>query len=281
MKINLLLIALISLTVVSLACAGAAVNTSGTNGENTSADSAGSGSNGSSDNAAGDGSNAEETPVAHQEYEGIERIKFKSGSSSGSVKGSVKGYDRKDFVINGKKGQKMSVNLKSSSTFVYFNIADSKDGFAADMPMDPKPLDVRDWEGTLHKDGDYFIRVYLVRAEARRDGKADFTLDVSITGGSGAAEEAVALDKPQFFMCPGNLEIVATFRDASGKKKVEVEVGDTVLRLDLQPSGSGEKYADAGEKNVFWLKGKEALFEFRGKTYTCEWQEKAYRSDGD
>lgn len=277
MKLNILLIALISLTVVSLACGGAAVNTSGTNGENASADAPASGSNGSTEEAA-NGSNAEETPASHQEYEGIERIKFKAGSSSGSVKGSVKGYDRKDYVINAKKGQKMSVNLKSSSTFVYFNIADSKDGFAADMPMDPKPLDVRDWEGTLHKDGDYFIRVYLVRAEARRDGKADFTLDVSITGGSASSpEKGLALDKAHYFLCEeDNLGIFATFRESAGKKKVEVEVGDTVLRLDLQPSGSGEKYADAGDKNVFWLKGKEALLEYRDKTYTCGWREKAY-----
>ena len=37
------------------------------------------------------------------------------------------------------------------------------------------------WSGTLPADGDYTIQVYLVRAEARRGGKADFECTVFIT----------------------------------------------------------------------------------------------------
>jgi hypothetical protein len=36
------------------------------------------------------------------------------------------------------------------------------------------------WSSTLPTDGNYTIRVYLVRAEARRGGKADFEYTVSI-----------------------------------------------------------------------------------------------------
>lgn len=222
--------------------------------------------------------NTESTPPAESEsqpsstnmpsYEGIERINFKPGTSSGAVKGSVKGYDRKDYVVNARKGQEMTVNLKSSSTFVYFNISDAKDGFA--LETDPRPLDVTTWKGALPQDGDYFIRVYLVRAEARRNGTADFTLDVAIEGKPDKDREEVVLDKPFFYMCPEPMEVVATFREDQGKRKAEIEIGDTVLRLDLKPSGSGSKYADEGEKNIFWVKGDEALFEYRGKSYTCK-----------
>lgn len=256
------------------ACGG---NTATTNTGNGTGDNSANTSNSepaaanTNENAASNSENAantEETPAPADK--GVERIRFKAGATSGSVSGSVKGYDRKDFVVNGKKGQKMKVDLKSSSTFVYFNIADSKDGYAADMPTEPKPLDVTSWEGTLPKDGDYFIRVYLVRAEARRDGKADFTLNVSITGDAESGEKGMAMNKVHWFECPDRMEVGATFKKTSGNKEAYVEIGDTAMTLSLKPSASGEKYSDKGDKNVFWLKGEEALFDFRGKSYTCK-----------
>jgi hypothetical protein len=36
------------------------------------------------------------------------------------------------------------------------------------------------WAGKLRASGDYTIRVYLIQAEARRGGKADFQFTVSL-----------------------------------------------------------------------------------------------------
>jgi membrane-bound inhibitor of C-type lysozyme len=194
-----------------------------------------------------------------------ERVSFAKGASSASVKGSVKGYDTVDYVVNAGKGQTMSVSLKSSSSFAYFNIRPSKNGFATDMDGDPKPMEVSNWKGTLPKSGDYYIRVYLVRAEARRKGRADFTLNVAVTGGRD--EQAAVSEKPVFYSCDDRMEVVTTSK--AGGSKITLEVGDTVLTLSKVPSTSGAKFTDAGEKTVFWNNGNLALFDFRGKSYNC------------
>lgn len=261
---NAVLMSLIlALLTFAVGCGGAVpASNSETEATNATSDE-GSAPVAGSDTAATEDANAansEEEEKAPQS--GVEEIKFKPGFSSGSVKDSVEGYDRKDFSIRAKKGQKMTVKLKSASTSVYFNIADSKDGFAADMGTDPIPMDVKDWTGVLPKDGEYFIRVYLVRAAARRGAKADFTLDVSITGSAGSEKSA----KPQFYMCPDRMEIVVTFRD----KSAEVEIGDTVLRLVQRPSGNGSRYADPEEKNVLVLTGDNVSFTYRETTVTCK-----------
>lgn len=220
--------------------------------------------------------NASAEPTAEANVNGVtkteqgdeirtERVSFAKGASSATLKGSVAGYNVVDYVVNAQKGQTMSISLKTSSTFAYFNVRGSKDGFASELDVNPKAMEEKDWKAELPKSGDYYIRVYLVRAEARRDGKADYSLSISVTGGG--TKETAASEKPVFYDCPDRMEVVATLK--SGGDWVEVEIGDTVLRLNRVQSGSGSKFADRGEKNVFWLKGKEALLEYRGKSYTC------------
>jgi hypothetical protein len=68
--------------------------------------------------------------------------------------------------------------MKSNSSFAFFNVTT----VGADEPV---------WTGSqqgkekafnqkLDKDTEYEIEVYLAKAEARRQGKADFTLTVSL-----------------------------------------------------------------------------------------------------
>lgn len=194
--------------------------------------------------------------------EKIKRIEFKPGASSGSAKGTVKGYDRNDHVFRAKKGQKLSVKLKTSSTFAYFNVSDKADGFA--LEMDPRPLDVTTWDAAAPKDGDYYVRVYLVRAEARRDGKADYTLEVAITG-SGASS-APSAKKVDWFECSDRMEVAVMFEETGGKRMATVEVGDTVLRLPATTQMTAE-YGDG--RDSIKLEGDELTFKYRGKSYTC------------
>lgn len=263
-KLVLMSLILAALT-FSVGCGGTApASNSATEATNTTSDE-GSAPVAGSDTAATEDSNAANSDDEKAPQKGVEEIKFKPGSTSGSVKGSVEGYDRKDFSIRARKGQKMTVKLKSASTSIYFNIADSKDGFAAEMGTDPIPMDVKDWTGVLPKDGEYFIRVYLVRAAARRGAKADFTLDVSITGNGGG--EQASRPKPNWFDCRGLVDVPVTFMEKGGKRIAEIEIGDTVLRLPAT-STSGAEYGDG--KDSFVLVGDEATLKYRGKSYDCE-----------
>lgn len=106
-------------------------------------------------------------------------IKFAPGASSATVKSSITGRQIVDYKLRAKAGQTMSVALKTSNNANYFNV----------LPPGSKDVAVfigstsgNEWSGTLEADGEYTVRVYLMRSAGRRDEKANFTLTVGITG---------------------------------------------------------------------------------------------------
>lgn len=104
-------------------------------------------------------------------------VHFKKGASQASIKGHIKGRETIDYFLRAKAGQTMNVNLKTSHTGAYFNVlppgSDNEAIFIGQV-AGPK------FEGKLPKDGDYKIRVYLVRAAARRNESAKYTLTVKV-----------------------------------------------------------------------------------------------------
>lgn len=96
-------------------------------------------------------------------------VNFKPGTSGGAYNNTVTGYGTVDFYVKAKAGQTMSVKLTSPNTFLYFNVlSGSGDGEA----IADNAREVTEWSGQLPADGTYVIRVYLVRAEARRNKRA-------------------------------------------------------------------------------------------------------------
>jgi len=107
-----------------------------------------------------------------------ETVRFESGASSANLDGSIKGYDTVDYVLGAKGGQTMSVSMNTDNTANYFNVMPPKSETAIAIGS----ISGNEWSGTLPVDGDYTIRVYLMRSAARRDEQATYTLSVSITG---------------------------------------------------------------------------------------------------
>ena len=111
--------------------------------------------------------------------EGIRQVPvhFKKGASQATLKGHIKGRETIDYVLRARAGQTMTVNLKSSHTGAYFNVlppgSDNEAIFIGQVAGS-------NFEGKLPKDGDYTIRVYLVRAAARRNESAKYTLTVKV-----------------------------------------------------------------------------------------------------
>jgi hypothetical protein len=93
-------------------------------------------------------------------------VKFKPGSSGGTYSNTLTGYDTVDFYVKAKGGQTMSVNLTSANSYLYFVVL-SGSGEGDAVADDAR--EVTDWSGPLPSDGTYVVRVYLVRAEARRN----------------------------------------------------------------------------------------------------------------
>lgn len=108
------------------------------------------------------------------------RVSFDAGKSSAEAKGSITGYQVVDYVLGAKAGQEMTVAMKSSNRSSYFNVLPP----ASETALFIGSTSGKEWKGTLPTDGDYSIRVYLMRNAARRDETAEYTLSIRIAAGA-------------------------------------------------------------------------------------------------
>jgi hypothetical protein len=121
------------------------------------------------------------TGLAHA-ANGIRRetVTFARGTSSAQIEGRIEGHETIDYVIRAAAGQTLRVALKGKSNPQnYFNVLPPGSNDAAIFAGDTGG-DV--YQGMLPADGDYVLRVYLMRAAGRRDEGGTFTLSVGVTG---------------------------------------------------------------------------------------------------
>jgi hypothetical protein len=116
------------------------------------------------------------------------QVQFAKGASSATVKGSLKGDRTIDYKLRAKAGQTMSVTLKTSNAANYFNVLPPG---SSDVAVFVGSTSGNEWSGPLEADGEYTIRVYLMRSAARRDETANYTLTVGVTGSAAAARSAL------------------------------------------------------------------------------------------
>jgi hypothetical protein len=112
-------------------------------------------------------------------------IQFAKGQSSASIKGTIKGDQTIDYSLRARAGQTMSVTLATKHSANYFNVLPpGSNGEAIFIGSS----DGNEWTGALPADGEYKLRVYLMRSAARRNETANYTLTVGITGSPKAAD---------------------------------------------------------------------------------------------
>lgn len=118
-----------------------------------------------------------------------ERVQFKKGADSAVVEGSIKGYETVDYVLGARAGQHMKVSLATKHGATYFNILAPGEN---EVAMFNASVSQNLYEGALPADGDYKIRVYMMRSAARRNEVASYTLTVGITGSPKASDLGAA-----------------------------------------------------------------------------------------
>lgn len=105
-------------------------------------------------------------------------VKFRPGASSATYADTVTGYGSVDFYVKASAGQEMSVKLDSSNTFLYSVVLKDLESMEA---VADEARETTRWAGKLPADGTYVVRVYLVRAEARRNKRAvKFKIDIGV-----------------------------------------------------------------------------------------------------
>lgn len=179
-----------------------------------------------------------------------EPIHFKKGTSSATVKGSIKGYQTVDYLLGARAGQTMTVSLKTSNGANYFNVLPPGSNAAIAIGE----IVGNKWTGTLPADGEYTIRVYLMRSAARRNETAHYTLSVGITG-------------------HGDAKVAGTPYHATGKLPCSVGTdpkGSAQCSFGVIRGGQGkaEVHLAAPGYDVKLHKDKLRILRFDGRTVT-------------
>ena len=105
-----------------------------------------------------------------------QRVRFAAGTSSATVKGVIRGFAFRDYIVGARSGQSIELKLAAS--------AGPTPVFSVFLPGGgdlEEAAQMSEFSGTLPSNGDYVIRVGMMRAAARRKGSvSNFTLKISI-----------------------------------------------------------------------------------------------------
>lgn len=205
-----------------------------------------------------------------------ERVEFQSGSSGATVEGTITGHEVVDYVVGARAGQTMGVTLTTSHGATCFNV----------LPPDSENEAVfigstsgADSVGRLDLDGDWKIRVYMMRSAARRGEVADFDLDLTVRGDPDPNFALEANDfGPREWDARGDLGCVhggAPMQPAACPfKVVRYSSGGTVYAV--KPGGEGTRilYFDSGE----WSTDSDAVIAVakRSDLWTLTVEEESY-----
>jgi len=109
-----------------------------------------------------------------------ERVTFAKDASSATLKGALKGGADVDYLVRAAAGQTLQVKLQGTNPQNHFNVLPPG---SANVAMYVSSMTgERSWSGVLPADGDYAIRVHLMRPAARRNESSRYMLTVAVAG---------------------------------------------------------------------------------------------------
>lgn len=126
----------------------------------------------------------------------VEKVPFANGATTVAVKGELKGDQYVDYRVRGGANQTLTAVLKPANPQNYFNVNPP----GTEVSMFVGSMAGNQFKRVLPMDGDYTIRVYLMRAAARRNETTSYTLNIGLEGrplaANSAARDAVIRGTP-------------------------------------------------------------------------------------
>jgi hypothetical protein len=180
-----------------------------------------------------------------------QRVSFVRGATSAVLTGRLKGDATVDYLVRAGAGQTLTVALKRSNGQNYFNINPP----GADVSMFIGSGDATGDSSVcvLPDDGDYTVRVYLMRPAARRNESSDYRLTIGVTGSALAPLPASkdALLPGTSFHASGRITCLL-----SGETKPR-ECDAFVIRRGFDGTATVEiPQAQAGRRRILFVRGK-------------------------
>jgi hypothetical protein len=184
-------------------------------------------------------------------------VQFAKGASSATVQGTIQGDQTVDYTVRARAGQTMTVKLATRNGANYFNVLPPGSN---DVAIFVGSSGGNEWSGKLPADGEYKLRVYLMRSAARRNETASYTLTVGVTGSGGAATSALGPAPASDAKVPGTrYHATGPLPCAMGK----APMGSTQCEFGVVRGKPGN-----AEVHIKPAGGLERVLSFRGNTVT-------------
>ena len=185
-------------------------------------------------------------------------IQFAKGASSATVQGTIRGDQTIDYKLRARAGQTMSVKLVTSNGANYFNLLPPG---SADVAIFVGSTSGNEWSGALPSDGEYTVRVYLMRSAARRNESASYTLTVGVTGSAAAAVPSALGKAPA-----GDAKVKGTPYHATGP--LPCAMGNAAMGSTPCEFGVIRGTPGNAEVHIKPAGGLQRVLSFRGNTVT-------------
>lgn len=182
--------------------------------------------------------------------DGIRRepVRFEKGASRAVLEARIRGDETVDYVLRAGAGQTLAVTLKKSNGSNYFNVLPPGSNDVAMFVGQ----DGGDFEGVLPADGDYTVRVYLMRSAARRNESSDYTLTIGVTG-----HALEPLPASQDAVLPGtSFHASAKVRCVPFLEMSPRECEAFVTRRGLEGTATVEIPQASGRRRILFVKGQ-------------------------
>lgn len=180
----------------------------------------------------------------------VRPVSVATGQSVAVVKGRIAGRAYVDHTLRAAAGQTLSVSLESSHRAIHFNLLPPN---SKDAAMVIGEFSDNRFEGLLPDDGVYTVRVFLVRAAARRNEAGSYALKV---GAGGTALEPLSASKDAL-VAGTRFHAVAKVKCAPAYTQVR-ECTAGVVRRGVDGTATMELgWGDKGSKRrILFVKGE-------------------------
>ena len=177
-----------------------------------------------------------------------EKVAFTKGAASAVIKGQIKGDTTVDYIVSAAAGQTLSVKLQKTNSQNYFNVLPPGSTGSAMFVGDSG----ENYSGTLPTDGDYAVRVYLMRPAARRGESSSYTLTVGVTG-KALMPTAASRDA----LIPGtSYHASARIKCAPAFESAPRECDASVIRRGFDGTATIDIPGSAGKRSILFVKGR-------------------------
>jgi len=177
-----------------------------------------------------------------------ERVRFAEGASSAVIKGQLQGAAGVDYIVRASAGQTLTVKMQETNAQNYFNVLPPGSAGSAMFVGDTGG----DFSGMLPADGDYVVRVYLMRPAARRGEASDYTLTIGV-GGKPLAPIAASEDA----LIPGtSYHASAKVRCVPAFATAARDCDAFVIRRGFDGTATVDIPGSAEQRSILFVKGK-------------------------